>query len=94
MESEAETKFFEEKKKEVKEKEEGRADKHLLPNDKIFKQYPKIPFGDIDLIFNHENVWSNLQNNDPTMIYYHLHDDEKWLPFVKNLNYPHVKQKS
>ena len=34
-------------------------------------------------------MWANLQNADPTKIYYHIHDDTQWLPFVRDSIYPH-----
>ena len=67
--------------------EKSREDKHLLPQK--FAAYPYCEFGDIDLIFNHKNVWANLQNSDPTKIFYHIHDDTMWLPFVRDNIYPH-----
>lgn len=46
------------------------------------EKYFRLPFGTIDLIFNHKNIWANLQNQDPARIYYHIHDDTKWLPLI------------
>jgi len=70
------------------EKDEGdRDDKHLLP--RTFKQGGKCEYGTIDFIFNHKNIWSNLQNADPLKIMYELHDDTLWLPFIRDSIYPH-----
>ena len=33
--------------------------------------------------FNHKNIWVNLQNPNPLMIFYNIHDREKWLPYVE-----------
>ena len=41
------------------------------------------------MIFNHKNVWANLQHADPTKILYHIHDDTMWLPYVRDDIYPH-----
>jgi len=30
-----------------------------------------------------------LQNKDPLKIKYELHDDNKWLPYVRDSDYPH-----
>lgn len=67
-----------------------RQDKHLLPNEsffdlknkKVVDDFGKLPFQSIDLIFNHKNIWANLQNPDPAVIFYHIHDNTKWLPLI------------
>jgi len=41
-----------------------------------------LPFHTIDIIFNHKNIWANLQNPNPANIYYHIHDNTKWLPLI------------
>ena len=69
--------------------EKARDDKHLLPNNKLHRPDNTCEYGEIDLIFNHKNVWANLQNADPTKILYHIHDDTQWLPFVRDSIYPH-----
>lgn len=66
-------------------------EKHLLPKDicepgKKNKKYEdpfgKLPFPSIDIIFNHKNIWANLQNPNPQFIKYHLHKVEDWMPLV------------
>ena len=67
-----------------------RQDKHLLPieyfkdkdNKKVVDDFTKLPFQSIDLIFNHKNISANLQNPDPAVIYYHIHENTKWLPLI------------
>ena len=44
----------------------------------------KLPYQQIDVIFNHKNVWANLQNPDPAKIHYHIHDIEAWLPLIED----------
>ena len=69
----------------MKDKENVRADRHLLPIDtKLLniKDEEKLPFHTVDLIFNHKNVWANLQNPNPARIMYDIHDNTKWLPLV------------
>ncbi len=50
----------------------------------------ELPYKTIDFIFNHENIWSNNQFKDPAKIYYHIHKEKEWLPFIKNPNIPNV----
>lgn len=58
-----------------------REDKHLLPienfkdkkSGKILEKLV-LPYSHIDIIFNHKNIWANLQNPDPSHIFYHLHN--------------------
>ncbi len=71
----------------MKKQENMREDKHLLP--KAFKQKETCEWSEIYLIFNHKNIWANLQNADPMLISYELHDDTLWLPFVRDSTYPH-----
>ena len=66
-----------------------RQDKHLLPTEsffvgskKVVDDFTKLPFQSIDLIFNHKNIWANLQNPDPAVIYYDIQDNTKWLPLI------------
>ena len=65
-------------------------DKHLLPNE-TFREWRNnnatipagiLPYAQVDLIFSHKNVWANLQNANPSAIWYHLHDKKQWLPLV------------
>lgn len=42
-----------------------------------------LPFKQIDIIFNHKNIWANLQNADPMRIFYHIHDKEAWHPLIE-----------
>lgn len=51
----------------------------------------KLPFGSIDVIFNHKNIWGNLQNPNPAVIWYHIHDNTKWIPLIADPNFEHPK---
>jgi len=86
-------KFFAAKAEERERNERQRPDKHLLPVEKkefrdpktgkqVEDEWGKLPFQTIDIIFNHKNIWSNLQNPNPAAILYHIHDNTKWLPYV------------
>ena len=52
----------------------------------------KLPYGQIDVIFNHKNIWGNLQNEDPVHIKYELHNEAQWLPFVRDDTFPHPRE--
>lgn len=58
----------------------------MLPEDKFKKGKLKVtlPFKQLDLIFNHKNIWANLQAPDPAVIWYDLHDQERWLPLIQD----------
>jgi hypothetical protein len=73
--------------------EQDRADKHRLPRnaeflDPVTGAKPvddfKLPFQAIDIIFNHKNIWANLQDQNPQNIFYHIHDEEQWLPLISD----------
>lgn len=49
-----------------------------------------LPYGQVDLVMNHKNVWANLQNQNPASIYYHLHDERQWLPLIADPALPHA----
>ena len=49
----------------------------------------KLPFASLDILFNHKNVWANLQNADPAKIMYHIHDEMKFLPLVLDPDHKH-----
>jgi hypothetical protein len=70
------TKWLAAKEEERAKYEASRPDQHVLPEDKFKKGKLKVnlPFKQIDLIFNHKNLWANLQNPDPAVIWYNLHD--------------------
>ena len=78
-------KFMEAKEKERKNNELMRKDKHLLPVDKFYDNktgrqvkddFDKLPFSSVDIIFNHKNVWANLQNPNPAKIMFNIHDNK------------------
>ena len=50
---------------------------------------PDCDYGEIHIIFNHKNVWANLQHSDPVKCMYELHDDNIWLPYIRDSIYPH-----
>jgi len=84
--------FFAKQRAEMQRQENLRDDKHLLPATfKLPRGEPKpvSDYAEIHLIFNHKNIWANLQNADPLKIKYELHDDNLWLPFVRDSEYPH-----
>ena len=47
---------------------------HNNGNLEVKDDFGKLPYPQIDLIFNHKNVFANLQNPNPQKIYYHIHD--------------------
>lgn len=69
-------KFFAAQKADQAKKEANRADKHRLPKDDEFKYKKedgggkvkdefnrgekKLPYHNLDIIFNHKNIWANL----------------------------------
>jgi len=72
--------------------ENMRDDKHLLPANFTLPKgadKPTCDYAEIHLIFNHKNIWANMQNADPLKIKYEIHDDTKWLPFIRDDEYPH-----
>ena len=86
----------------MEEENKERKDKHLLPVETFYKlgevekkrnEAPKVEllYSEIDLIFNHKNIWANLQCHDPAQIYYGLHKDEYWLPLIRDPIYPHPR---
>ncbi|EGR30333.1 hypothetical protein IMG5_134820 [Ichthyophthirius multifiliis] len=46
----------------------------------------KLPYKAIQIIFNQKNVYGNINNQNPSQIYYHLHDKTQWNPFIKDFN--------
>jgi hypothetical protein len=40
-----------------------------------------MPYETLDLIFNRNNIWVNLNNHDPKYMRYHIHMEENWMPF-------------
>lgn len=65
------------------EKEEN----YILPveyfKDELGNTLPDIylPYESIDIIFNQNNIFANLQDSSPTNIYYNLYNRNQWLPF-------------
>lgn len=45
-----------------------------------------LPWGTIELIFNHKNVWANIQHQNPAKIMYELHNTNQWRPFLSVWN--------
>jgi len=95
------TKFFVKQKKDREKKERCRDDRYILPVE-VFKDPTnknkkvkdiKLPFSTVDLIFNHKNVWCNLQNENPAKIMYHIHDEMKWLPLILDPDHKHEIEK-
>ncbi len=81
--------FFAKQDAALKKEQASREDAHRLPQK--FKPEVELPYKTIDVIFNHENIWSNTQCSDPAKIYYNIHKEKEWLPFIKNPNIPYVK---
>ena len=83
-------KFIAAQQKKKKLDEQMNPQKHLLPKDifikgdrsKKFDDKMKLPFPSIDVIFNHKNIWANLQNPNPKCIKFHLHKLEDWMPLI------------
>lgn len=69
--------FFKAQREKMELEEGARDDKHLLPMTLTIKDKvkPEIDYGEIHLIFNHRNIWANLQNADPLKIRYEIHND-------------------
>ena len=90
--------FFAAQDAERKLAEKSRSDKHLLPDIAVKikngKNPPDLDYGEIHLIFNHKNIWANMQHSDPVKNRYELHDDNLWLPFVRDTIYPHKYDKN
>lgn len=61
----------------------------------IRPQEDDIPYETIDLIFNAKNMWANFQNPHPNYIFYHLHREKQWRPFIydKDFNKVNTKKK-
>jgi hypothetical protein len=58
-----------------------------------------IPYETIDVIFNGKNMWANFQNPHPNYIFYNLHREKQWRPYIFDKNFNKVtsrkkKQKS
>ena len=47
----------------------------------VITNEPKLPYETIDLIFNRNNVYANMQYHDPAHIMYNLYDKNAWLPY-------------
>lgn len=64
--------------------------KHLFPV-KEFKNKKgeriideeRIPYAEIDLIFNSKNAWINFQNPNPKCIYFNVHREKQWFPIIR-----------
>eukprot|EP00771_Trimastix_marina_P002799 gnl/Trimastix_PCT/3960.p1 GENE.gnl/Trimastix_PCT/3960~~gnl/Trimastix_PCT/3960.p1 ORF type:complete len:1262 (-),score=290.99 gnl/Trimastix_PCT/3960:175-3960(-) len=41
-----------------------------------------LPYSNLAVVFNHQNVWGNRQHLDPAKILYDFEDDTKWVPFI------------
>lgn len=97
-EAKPKNKFLQKQEDDRKKAELMRQDKHLLPQE--FKDaqgrphkddFGKLPYSTIDLIFNHKNIWANLQNPNPQVIWYHIHKNTEWLPLVTDPFTKHPK---
>ncbi len=42
-----------------------------------------LPYKTIDVVFNKRNIWLNLQNQNPSGIFYDLWDRDRWLPVIE-----------
>ena len=51
-----------------------------------------MPYHTIDVIFNHKNIWANLQNANPQVIKYDIHDNTQWLPLITAYSTKHPKE--
>jgi len=49
----------------------------------LFLLKPNVipPYHSIHVVFNHENIWANMQSLDPTNCLYEIDDAEAWKPF-------------
>lgn len=48
----------------------------------FIKDKINMPYETIDLIFNRNNIYSNMQYHDPYYIKYNLYDNETWRPYL------------
>merc|ERR1719426_208529 len=47
----------------------------------LIKPFVLPPYHSIHVVFNHENIWANLQNLDPTKCLYEIDNAMQWKPF-------------
>lgn len=45
-----------------------------------------LPWGTIELVFNHKNIWANIQHQNPAKIMYEIHNPNQWRPFLSIWN--------
>lgn len=83
--------FLEEQKTEIDEEMKQGNEMSLLPievfkgrNGKIVQENFSLPYETIDLIFNRNNIYMNMQYHDPMFIKYNLYDKECWRPYILN----------
>lgn len=49
---------------------------------KKVKSPDMLPWGSIELIFNHKNIWANRQHQNPSKIMYEIWNTDQWRPFL------------
>jgi hypothetical protein len=52
-------------------------------NGKIVIDKFSLPYESIDLIFNRNNIYANIQYHDPIFIKYNIYDKASWMPYIR-----------
>jgi len=65
---------------------ERKAELAFAPQENLLVQgetlFPLLPYDSVEVIFNHENCWANLQNHHPACISYDIINPARWDPFL------------
>lgn len=75
------SKFLEAYQEKVR-KDEEQDDTKVRLKPEIFRDNVITPYYSIEMIFNNKNIYANVGHHSPEQIYYHLHNKEKWMPFL------------
>jgi len=43
-----------------------------------------LPYDSIEVVFNMDNLWRNIQNHNPACIMYTFENEKEWVPFLSN----------
>lgn len=52
----------------------------------------KVPYHSVEVVFNANQVWGNLQNHNPCVIFYDFENSKHWRPFLKSPVAPMVAE--
>ncbi len=75
-----ENKFLKQQKEELEQKLKDDNVFNFLPKEKHVNNHLTLPYETIDLIFNRNNVYFNMQYHNPQNILYHIDDSSLWRP--------------